>query len=254
MAEMYKLPGSSYEELIKIIKAYSLGKSGVAVSLNDLVQATGMSKTVISRNNGFLVQTKLISEGNKKAPTDLCKQIGKAYELNMVEQIQKCWNQIIDNDEFLSRMLSAIQIKGKMSKTDFVNHIVFSSSAGNSNTARAGAAAIIEIFKMVSLVEEQDGNLVIGAGKKNSVVETRTEVENDTSSVKQQQNVIDITEEINKNVFSEKEYFIQSYTFETGKVAKIIIPEKASKDDLLALRDMLDIVLKRKFKLKDEDM
>lgn len=37
-------------------------------------------------------------------------------------------------------------------------------------------------------------------------------------------------------------------------MAKIIIPENASKDDLLALRDMLDIVLKRKFKLKNEDM
>ena len=110
MAEMYKLPGSSYEELIKIIKAYSLGKSGVAVSLDELVQATGMSKTVISRNNGFLVQVKLISEGNKKAPTDLCKQMGKAYELNMNEQVQNYWNQIIDNDEFLTRMLSAIQI------------------------------------------------------------------------------------------------------------------------------------------------
>ena len=51
MAEMYKLPGSSYEELIKIIKAYSLGKSGVAVSLDELVQATGMSKTIISTQN-----------------------------------------------------------------------------------------------------------------------------------------------------------------------------------------------------------
>lgn len=253
MAEMYKLPGSSYEELIKIIKAYSLGKSGVAVSLDELVQATGMSKTVISRNNGFLVQVKLISEGNKKAPTDLCKQMGKAYELNMNEQVQNCWNQIIDNDEFLTRMLSAIQIKGKMSKTEFINHIVFSSTAGNSNTARAGAAAIIEIFKMISLVEEQDGILVIGAGKKKTVVETRIEVENNNSSVKQQK-VSELTEEVKENVFPEKEYFIQSYTFENGKVAKIIIPENASKDDLLALRDMLDIVLKRKFKLKNEDM
>lgn len=253
MAEMYKLPGSSYEELIKIIKAYSLGKSGVVVSLDELVQATGMSKTIISRNNGFLVQVKLISEGNKKAPTDLCKQMGKAYELNMNEEVQNYWNQIIDNDEFLTRMLSAIQIKGKMSKTEFINHIVFSSTAGNSNTSRAGAAAIIEIFKMISLVEEQDGNLVIGTGKKKTVVETRTEIENNNSSVKQHK-VSELTEEVKENVFPEKEYFIQSYTFENGKVAKIIIPENASKDDLLALRDMLDIVLRRKFKLKDEDM
>lgn len=253
MSETYKIPGSSYEELVKIIKAYSLGKSGVAVSLNELVQATGMSKTVISRNNGFLVQVKLISEGNKKAPTELCKQMGKAYELNMMGQIQNYWNQIIDNDEFLTRMLSAIQIKGSMSKTEFVNHIVFSSTVGNSNTARAGAAAIIEIFKIVSLVEEQDGNLVIGTGKKKSFKEIPLASENDIIN-KNQQEVADTPEDIKENVFSEKEYFIQSYMFENGKVAKIIIPENASKDDLLALRDMLDIVLKRKFKLKDEEI
>lgn len=247
MAEIYKLPGSSYEELVKIIKAYSLGKSGVAVSLNELVQATGMSKTVISRNNGFLVQVNLISEGNKKAPTELCKQLGKAYELNMNEQIQKYWNQIIDNDEFLTRMLSTIQIKGSMSRTDFVNHIVFSSTVGNSNTARAGAAAIIEIFKMVSLVEEQDGNLVIGTGKKKSLKETQLI----NNVVEKSQEVVETSEENKENIFSEKEYFIQSYMFENGKIAKIIIPETASEDDLLALRDMLDIVLKRKFKLKN---
>ena len=106
---------------------------------------------------------------------------------------------------------------------------------------------------MISLVEEQDGNLVIGTGKKKTVVETRTEIENNNSSVKQHK-VSELTEEVKENVFPEKEYFIQSYTFENGKVAKIIIPENASKDDLLALRDMLDIVLRRKFKLKDEDM
>ncbi len=98
-----------------------------------------------------------------------------------------------------------------------------------------------------------DTHLVIGAGKKKTVVETRTEVENNKSSVKQQK-VLKLTEEVKENVLPEKEYFIQSYAFENGKVAKIIIPENASKDDLLALRDMLDIVLKRKFKLKDEDM
>mgnify|MGYP001074251118 CR=1 FL=1 len=48
----------------------------------------------------------------------------------------------------------------------------------------------------------------------------------------------------------EKEYYIQSYTCESGKAAKFIIPEDATEDDLLAFCDMLDIVLKRKFKIK----
>ncbi len=253
MEGIYKLPGSSYEELIKIIKAYSFGKSGVAVSLDELVKVTRMAKTIISRNNGFLVQIKLISEGKKKAPTDLCKKMGEAYELNRNEEVQSYWNQIIANDEFLTRMLSAIQIKEKMSKAEFINHIVSSSNAGNNGASRAGATAIIEIFKMLSLVEEKDGNLVIGMEKKNIVVGACTKIENNNLSIKQQK-VSDVTEKAKENVFPEKEYFIHSYTFENGKVAKIIIPENASKYDLLALRDMLDVILRRKFKLRDEDM
>ena len=67
MSEIYKLPGSSYEELIKIIRAYAAtSKNGAAVSLAEVAQSTGMNRTIISRNNGFLTQIKLVSEGNKK--------------------------------------------------------------------------------------------------------------------------------------------------------------------------------------------
>ena len=73
MTDVYKLPTSSYEELVKIIKAYGAGKVGVSVSLDDLVKSSGMSRTVISKNNGFLVQAGLITEGNKKSPTEIAK-------------------------------------------------------------------------------------------------------------------------------------------------------------------------------------
>ena len=63
MAENFKLPGSSYEELVKIIKAYSTGKIGTPMALDAVAQATGMDKTVVSRNNAFLVQMGFISEG-----------------------------------------------------------------------------------------------------------------------------------------------------------------------------------------------
>ena len=72
MAESVKIPGSSYEELIKIIKAYATGKIGTPMSLDTVAQTAGMDKTIISRNNGFLVQLGIIiSEGSKKSPTQL---------------------------------------------------------------------------------------------------------------------------------------------------------------------------------------
>lgn len=43
-------------------------------------------------------------------------------------------------------------------------------------------------------------------------------------------------------------YFIQLYTCESGEIGKIIIPENATKDDLLAFKDFLDIVVRERLK------
>lgn len=249
MAEVYKLPGSSYEEIVKIIRAYALAsKNGAAVTLAEVAQSSGIDKTIISRNNGFLMQIKLLLEGNRKKPTDLCLKLGRAYQLNMQEQIIECWNEIIRNDDFLSRMISIIQIKGEMSKSDFINHIVYSSSEKNTNNTRAGASAVIEMLKLTQIIEEHDGKISMGTGNV-----TNVEVQEKKQEPERVKNIVGIKNAENsireiQNL--EKEYYIQSYTCESGKAAKFIIPEDATEDDLLAFCDMLDIVLKRKFKIK----
>ena len=48
------------------------------------------------------------------------------------------------------------------------------------------------------------------------------------------------------------DYITQSIPFESGKVARVIIPIDANEDDLLLLRDMFDVLLKRKFKIQIE--
>lgn len=63
MAETFKLPCSSYEELIKLFQAYANTKEGTALSLDEITQATGVPRTIVSKNNGFMVQVGLITEG-----------------------------------------------------------------------------------------------------------------------------------------------------------------------------------------------
>ena len=48
----------------------------------------------------------------------------------------------------------------------------------------------------------------------------------------------------------EKPYIRQDYTCENGGLAQIIIPRNATKDDLCALREMFEVLIERKFKLK----
>ena len=48
---------------------------------------------------------------------------------------------------------------------------------------------------------------------------------------------------------ADADYISQSIPFESGKVARFIIPVDATEDDLLLLHDMFDVLLKRKFKI-----
>lgn len=252
MADTYRLPGSSYEEIVKIIRAYGSAKNGAALSLADVAQTTGMDKTIISRNNGFLIQLRLITDGNKKSATDTCINLGRAYGCGINEQIAVLWHDIVKSDEFLERMLSTIQIKGQMSKQEFANHIVFSSSNNSTPSAKTGALAIIEILKLTQLIEEKDGMIVEGTGVVRSM-STAKEEKPDASTEKE----VSIKRNemyVRDNQIMETGYYIQSYTCESGKAAKFIIPEDATEDDLLAFEDMLKIVLKRKFKITNNEV
>ena len=50
-----------------------------------------------------------------------------------------------------------------------------------------------------------------------------------------------------------KPYICHDYTCEKGELAQIIIPRQATKDDLYALREMLEILIERKFKVSDNE-
>lgn len=49
---------------------------------------------------------------------------------------------------------------------------------------------------------------------------------------------------------AKKPYVRQDYTCENGELAQIIIPRNATKDDLLALREILEVLIERSFKMK----
>lgn len=160
MAETFKLPVSSYEELLKLFQAYANGKEGVALTLDQVSQATGIPRTIVSKNNGFMVQIGLITEGSKKASTEVGRSLGRAYASNINYEVERIWKEIITENDFLNRMVSAVRIRNGMDRTNFINHIIYSSGLKDSKEAHTGAGAIIEILKSVNILNETDGKLV----------------------------------------------------------------------------------------------
>lgn len=178
MAETFKLPASSLEEIIKIIRAYANEKEGVMLSLDDITQSTGVPRTAVSGNNGFLVQIGLITEGNKKSATDIGRSLGRAYISKINYELERIWKEIIAENDFLNRMVSAVRIRNGMDRTNFLNHIIYSSGQKDTTKNRTGANAVIEILKSVNVINEVDGKLtvteIMGAEESEQIVTDET--------------------------------------------------------------------------------
>lgn len=157
--ETFKLPGSSYEELCKIIQAY--GKLTKPSTLEDVSQTVKIHSTNISRNSGFLFAVGIIEGGKTRSATNLGKKLALALEFDKSSEISLAWREIVKASEFLSKMLTAIRIRKTMDLATFQSHIAYSAGQSKNANIMAGARAIIEILKNAELIIEKDGQLIL---------------------------------------------------------------------------------------------
>ena len=131
---------------------------------------------------------------------------------------------LIENNEFLTRMMSAIKIRNGMDKTALINHILYSAGATTS-ASKVGANTIIEIFKDAGMVREEDGKIL--AVEKENVIDTNEEIE--------QNNQIKDTEQ-NVKIYDDKK-------IKNGTVVNININIDASVDQLDELSEKIKQLL-----------
>ena len=146
----FKVPGSSYQELIKIIKGYAKLKKGG--TLGDLASLLATGKTSISPNNPFLVSVGIIGGGNIKEITDLGKELASALEYEQTSEIQSGWRKAVQNNEFLSNLISTIRIKKGMSADNLSKHILSTNRLKKHKRNLTGANTIIDILRESGLV------------------------------------------------------------------------------------------------------
>jgi len=156
--EKVKLPRSSYEEIKKIIIAY--GSLGKPATLYDISHSTGMNRTVISANNAFLTLVEIIEGGNKKTVTSKGARLARALEHEIEEEMHASMLIIINENDFLTKMLQAVKIRKGMDISQLENHIAFSSGEPKTSQVMTGARAVVDIL-LASGQLRQDGDRLI---------------------------------------------------------------------------------------------
>ena len=122
MAAEFNLPGSSFDEVQKILKGYSHAPE--QASLDQLSKLTGLHSTVISRNNKFLFDLGLISGGMKKTATELGRGLGRALDHEQDTDAQRYWREAVQTNEKVSGLVTTVRIKGGMTEKDFSSHVL----------------------------------------------------------------------------------------------------------------------------------
>lgn len=156
--DKFKLPGSSYDELCKIIMSY--GHFDKPFSLDEAAQVTKMHKTQVSRNNGFLGAVGIIEGDKSKTTTTLGKRLARALEYEHSDEIALAWREIVLGNEFLLKMLAAVRIRKGMDESTLKSHIAYSAGQQKTSEVMAGARSIIDILESAELLAEKDGQLV----------------------------------------------------------------------------------------------
>ncbi len=185
MATEFNLPGSSFEEVQKILKGYSSAPD--QASLDNLARLTGIHKTIISRNNKFLTDIGLITGGMKKSATELGKKLGRALDHKQMEDAQNYWKEAIQGNEKVSGLVTTVRIKGGMTEKDFSDHVLYVSGQKNTSGNKTGARCVVDVLLAAKLLEEENGKLVVSAAPtKELLADTKpTAVSSDASTTEE---------------------------------------------------------------------
>jgi hypothetical protein len=168
MTADFNLPGSSFEELQKILKGYS--EAPEQTSLSQLSNLTGIHTTIISRNNKFLADMGLITGGIKKTTTDLGKKLGRALDHGQASDAQAYWKEAIQTNEKLAGLVSTVRIRGGMSQSEFSNHVLYVSGQKKSPGSKTGARCVVDVLLAAHLLTEENDKLIVAAAPRSETV------------------------------------------------------------------------------------
>ena len=158
--DRFKLPGSSLDEVFKVVQGYvSFGKTA---SLADIAKNTGMHESSISRNVGFLLSLGILQGGRDKSVTELGKNLGLALLHNVQDDVEAILADIVAADEFLKNVLAAVRIRKGMDESSLRSHIAYSAGLSK-NVSTAGTGAVIELLRRSGNLKSEDGKLVVSS-------------------------------------------------------------------------------------------
>src|ERR671914_383069 len=154
----FRLPGSSYEELVNIIVAY--GTRDEAARPGDVGKLNAVHQSSVSRSSGFLSEIGVLQGETKKLITHRGRALALALARKDEAEIRRNWRTIVASNEFLQNVVAAVKLREGMLYPTVQAYIAHAAGQPRNKPVMNGAGAIIEILKASGMLKEEAGELV----------------------------------------------------------------------------------------------
>lgn len=158
MADEFRLPGSTYEELVNIVVAY--GTRDEAANPGDVSKLNSAHQSSVSRNNAFLEGIGILKGEREKLVTRRGRDLALALARKDPEEIRSNWRQVVSTSEFLQNVVSAVKLREGMLYPTVQAYIAHSAGQPRNKPVMTGAGALVEILKAAGLLKEDAGELI----------------------------------------------------------------------------------------------
>lgn len=168
-----RLPSSSFEQVKKIIRGYAYAPK--EATLSDVAKSAAINRTEISGNNGFLAMLGIISGANKKTLTEQGRELANAleHEAAMPEEVRERWREIIEDDPFIHKIVSAVRIRNGMDASSLQSHVAYSAGQPKRSTVMTGARTVIDVLVAAGLLKELEEDKYVAISRSRSDVSNR---------------------------------------------------------------------------------
>ena len=160
MAEAFRLPGSTYEELVNIIVAY--GTRDDAANPRDVGKLNSVHQSSVSRNNAFLKQVGVVRGEREKLLVTRRGRVPRpgARPQGSEGKTRGSWRELVSDNEFLQNVVSAVKLREGMLYPTVQAYIAHAAGQPRNKPVMNGAGAIVEILKAAGLLREDEGEIV----------------------------------------------------------------------------------------------
>jgi hypothetical protein len=249
-------PNATWEdcfEFIKVIDSFNLK----TVSYSEVAKKYGLSSTTTKSFTGKISSSKqfglITTSSGSIQITDLAKKL-----IYPTDDIRKLKIESFRLPPLYDKLISAYDGKALPNNEKFEN-ILMSEYKIAKNVKSNAAKCFFESANQLGLIkggilcynDSIDENSISALDNDSS--KAADEYSNPNYNDKPTDNISHSNELSSSAAENSSDFIIQNIPVESGKVAKIIIPIDANEDDLLLIKDMFEVLLKRKFKINTEN-